>query len=59
MRKVPVVRDPKKYAHAVELGSSHNNIPPRPLFGKTLQEYRSVFVNKIDKVRKAILDVWK
>ena len=59
MRKIPIVRDPKIYGWAVERGYVPKKIPPRPLFGMSLQDFQKKFIDKVTKARMAILSEWK
>jgi hypothetical protein len=57
-RKPPKVKDPKEYIYAIEKGYSPSNIPPRPLFGRSLEDYERTFKSKVEKARTAILAAW-
>lgn len=57
-RKAKSIRDPRKYAYAIERGLSEKNIPARPLFQKTLDEYFPTLQKKIEKVQGLILAAW-
>lgn len=62
-RKAPTRKDPKLYAHVVEYGSEAlgikgMNIPPRPMFGRTLDDYLPKFQEKVNKAQAAILAAW-
>jgi len=63
VRKEPKIEDPRVYAHIVEFGSeelgiSGMNIPSRPLFGWSLEDFENAFQKKVDKVQVAILAAW-
>ena len=58
MRKVPIIKDPKKYGWAVERGYAPKKIPPRPLFGLSLIDFQKKFIDKIAKARMTILAEW-
>jgi len=59
MRKVPIIKDPKKYGWAVERGYTPKNISPRPLFGLSLIDFQKKFIDKVTKARMTILAEWK
>ena len=58
-RKTPTAKDPKIYAYAVEYGLEEKNIPPRPLFGRTLDDYEEIFKEKVLKAQALILSAWR
>ena len=57
-RKAPIRKDPKIYTHTIEYGYAPKNIPPRPLFGRTLDDYLPKFQEKVNKAQAAILAAW-
>ncbi|MFA5397742.1 MAG: hypothetical protein WC346_17165 [Methanogenium sp.] len=56
-KKKPKPKDPRIYAYALEYG--FGNIPPRPLFGNTLEEYTPTFKEKVKSCRSIILTAWR
>lgn len=58
MRKVPIAKDPKIYAAAVEYGNKAQNIEGRPLFGRTLADFKPVVQQKVLAIRKKFKDAW-
>lgn len=58
MRKVPIVKDPAVYAAAVEFGNKAQNIEGRPLFRKTLEDFKPVVQQKVNDIRKKFKDAW-
>jgi len=57
-RKAPIRKDPKIYAGVVEYGWPEKNIPARPMFGRTLDDYLPKFQEKVNKAQAAILAAW-
>jgi len=53
-----VEKDPNEYAWAVEKGYSPRNIPKRPLFGRTLKEFRPRYKALYDETYKSIRAAW-
>jgi hypothetical protein len=58
-RKKPVPKDPKIYGYAVEYGYPPKDIPARPLFGNTLNDYKETFAKKVLRARGLILAAWR
>lgn len=59
MAKAPKIKDPKIYTRYVEYGVTQMNIPSRPLFGNTLEDFQSTFRIIVTKARFKILEAWK
>jgi len=56
-KKKPKPKDPTIYAYALEYG--FGNIPARPLFGNTLEDYKPTFKDKVKNCRSIILAAWR
>ena len=57
--KVVSTVNPIYYAHVVEFGFPARNIPARPLFAKTLEEYVAEFDKKMIKLIEDLRKEWK
>lgn len=58
MRKVPIVKDPKIYAAAIEFGNKAQGIEGRPLFTRTLEDFKPTVQQKVNAIRKKFKDAW-
>jgi len=56
VRKRPTAKDPNLYVHALEFGSEH--IPSRPLFARSMKDFKIKHEELLKKSMKRILAAW-
>jgi len=56
VRKRPTPKDPNIYVHAIEHG--YGNIPSRPLFARSMKDFKIRHEELLKKSMKRILAAW-